>query len=124
MKFFNSVLGFTIAGILVMSIWDGLAGPYGIAGGYAAAIILIGPLWYLNHNIGLINNKPGDAFVDMALGIGIAGIARDIFLADSMSIIIDTIPTFVLVALGGILGGICVAYVERSLDEDKEKPQA
>lgn len=121
MKHLRNTLGFLIAGVLVMSIWDGYVNPYGIAGGYAGAIIIIGPLWYLNHKLGLIHQDPDVAFVDMALGIGIAGLARDYFLAQDFSVIVDAVPTLLYVILGGVIGGVVAAYIERDMEIDKKK---
>lgn len=112
LKFIKAVLGFMIAGMFVMSVWDAIAYEHGILGGYFASIIIIGPMWYLNHRLGLIDNKNGVAFVDMALGIGIAGIARDVFMKGT-SEMSDSFLTFVLVIFGGVLAGIVSAAIEK-----------
>lgn len=122
MKFLRSVIGYCIAGMLVMSVWDGFAIPYGIAGGFFAAVLIIGPMWYLNHYRGLIYDAPGSGFVDMGLGIGIAGIARDFFLNNmDFGLLADTIPTFLLVILGAIIGGVIAAMIEKDFDLDKQQ---
>lgn len=56
MKFFRGMIGFCIAGMIVMSVWTPLAENYGIFGGYLAAFIIIGPMWFMNHYVGLIEN--------------------------------------------------------------------
>ncbi|WP_277631118.1 Lin0368 family putative glycerol transporter subunit [Atopococcus tabaci] len=119
MKFFRGMLGYMIAGMIVMSVWDGFAGPYGIAGGYAAAIIIIGPMWFMNHHVGLIHNPDTDAFVDMALGIGVTGIVRDIFLKGAGEFV-DTLPTLLLVTLGAVIAGFVAPAVERALEKEGE----
>lgn len=122
MKFLRSTLGYCIAGMLVMSVWDGFVIPYGIAGGFFAAIIIIGPMWYLNHYKGLIYDAPGSGFVDMGLGIGIAGIARDFFVNNmDFGLLVDTIPTLGLVILGAIIGGVIAAAIEKDFALDKEQ---
>ena len=121
MKFFRNVLGYFIAGLFVMGIWDEYTLTYGILGGFIGATIIIGPLWYLNHHIGLIHNNEKSGFVDMALGIGIAGIARDYFITLDLNQLLETLPTILLVTIGGILGGVCSAFIERDLTYDKRK---
>ncbi|MCI3028819.1 hypothetical protein LMF32_06875 [Desemzia sp. C1] len=116
MKFLRSTLGFMIAGMIVMSVWDGFVGSYGIVGGYFAAFIIIGPMWFLNHYVGLIDNPDEFAFVDMAVGIGITGIFRDIFLKGA-SEFIDTIPTLLLVMLGATIAGLVAAAIEKDMEK-------
>lgn len=116
MKFLRGMLGYMIAGMIVMSVWGGFAAPYGIAGGYIAAIIIIGPMWFMNHYVGLIDNADGDAFVDMALGIGITGIARDVFLKGSDAFF-SAIPTLGFVILGATIGGYVAVLVEKYMEE-------
>lgn len=54
MKFVRSTLGFMIVGMLVMTAFDAFSEQYGIVGGVFAAFILIGPMWSMNHYVGLI----------------------------------------------------------------------
>ena len=55
MKHIRNTLGFFVAGIFVMGLQVAMLVAYGIGGGFAGAIIIIGPLWYLNHKLGLIH---------------------------------------------------------------------
>lgn len=119
MKFLRGMLGYMIAGLLVMSVWDGFAGPYGIAGGYFAAFIIIGPMFYMNHYVGLIDNPDDHAFVDMALGIGVAGIARDVFM-NGFNSFIDTLPTLLLVIAGAVIGGVVAGLIENNMEKEIE----
>lgn len=107
--------------MLVMSIWDALVIPYGPIGGFFAAVIIIGPMWYMNHYHGLIYDAPGSDFVDMGLGIGMAGVARDFFMSNmDWGLLGDTLPTLGLVALGAILGGLLAASFEKSMEVEQE----
>lgn len=121
MKFFRSTLGYMIAGMLVMTIWDAFVVEYGIFGGFFAAFIIIGPMWFMNHYVGLIDNPDGSAFVDMALGIGITGIFRDTFLKGG-SEFIATLPTLLLVILGAVIGGLVVAAIEEDMEKKSDMP--
>ncbi len=91
MKFLRSMVGYTIAGTIVMSVWNEL-GSFGIFGGYLAAGIIIGPMWFMNHYLNLTGNEDDAAFVDMGLAIGICGIARDTFMQGS-SVLTDAFIT-------------------------------
>lgn len=121
MKHIGTILGTCIAGLFVMSVWGAFVGEHGIGGGWFAGLIIIGSMWYLNHFLGLIDN-PG-AFVDMALGIGVAGFMRDVFANWSEAGIqtaVDSFPTLGVVMLGGICGGIAAVLVERQMAAKEE----
>lgn len=117
MRFLRSTLGYMIAGMIVMSVWGWLAGSYGMLGGFVGAILIIGPMWYMNHYVGLIQNDDDAAFVDMALGIAVTGVMRDVFSAGSNAgaVFVDTLPTLGLVVLGGIIGGVVAALIEKDM---------
>ncbi|HFI0149294.1 TPA: hypothetical protein ACGO3A_000033 [Streptococcus suis] len=117
MKFVRSTLGYMVAGMIVMSVWGAFANAYGIVGGYFAAFIIIGPMWFMNHYLGLIKHDPDSAFVDMGLGIAICGIFRDAFM-NGFSTIADSLLTMLLVIVGAVLGGLVAAKVEEDMEKD------
>lgn len=123
MKFLRGVIGYCIAGMFVMSVWGPLANNYGIMGGFLAAFIIIGPLWYMNHYVGLIENDDNAAFVDMAVGIAICGTMRDFFM-NGGSALQESLPTLSLVAIGAVTGGVVSALIEKDMlkkNRDAEK---
>jgi hypothetical protein len=117
MKFLRSVLGYAIAGMFVMSVWGPMASleSFGIIGGWFAAFAIIGPMWFLNHYVGVIPHDSDSGFVDMAAGIGVAGVMRDAF-GLGFETLTATLPTLGLVILGGIIGGFLAAKVEESME--------
>lgn len=117
MKFFRSLFGYMIAGMIVMSVWNGFAIPYGIFGGYFAAFIIIGPMWFMNHYVGLIDNPDDTAFVDMAVGIGITGIFRDIFMLGTGEFV-ASLPTLLLVIIGAVIAGLVAAAIEKNMEKE------
>lgn len=119
MKMFRSIVGFTIAGMLVGSVWGGFAGAYGLFGGWFAGFAIISIMWFLNHFIGVIDN-PG-AFVDMAMGIAVCCTMRDVFLAGSVTPLIESIPTLVIVILGGMTGGVVAVMFQKDLAKQAEE---
>ncbi|MBP3040903.1 hypothetical protein J9303_15555 [Bacillaceae bacterium Marseille-Q3522] len=121
MKFLRGVIGYCIAGMLVMSVWGPLSGDYGILGGYIAAFIIISPMWFMNHYVGLINNENESAWVDMALGIAICGTMRDTFM-NGGDVLVDSLPTLSFVAIGAIVGGVAAAYIEKDMIKGKKIP--
>ncbi|MDT2759910.1 Lin0368 family putative glycerol transporter subunit [Enterococcus xiangfangensis] len=117
MKTIRSLLGYTIAGILVMAVWGQLTAAGGIFGGYLASTILIGPLWFMNHYLNLVDNKDDAAWVDMGLAIGVCGIFRDTFLNGANSLF-NSLPTIGIVIVGAVLGGLVAAAVEKDMARD------
>ena len=113
MKHLGTILGTCIAGMFVMSVWGAFAGAYGIAGGWFAGLAIIGIMWFLNHFIGIINND--GAAVDMAAGISVAGFMRVVFI-EGVQAGIDSLPTLIVVVLGGIAGGITAVKLQQYLD--------
>jgi len=114
MKHIGTIVGTAIAGMFVMSVWGAFAGAYGIGGGWFAGFAIIGTMWFLNHYVGIHNND--GAWVDMALGIGVAGTMRDVF-SNGIGAGISALPTFAVVALGGIVGGYTAYKLEVMLAE-------
>jgi hypothetical protein len=120
MKNIRTMIGGGIAGIFVMSVWGKFAESYGIAGGWAAALIIIGTMWFLNHHIGILHNPEEGAWVDMALAIAVCGTLRPVFSAGSITPLIDSIPTLTVVILGGVAGGITAAMIQKDIAQEKE----
>ncbi|MGM0378827.1 MAG: Lin0368 family putative glycerol transporter subunit [Bacillota bacterium] len=120
MKHLGTVLGTAIAGMFVMSVWGAFAGAYGIGGGWFAGFAIIGTMWYLNHAIAIHHND--GAWVDMALGIGVAGTMRGVF-EQGMQAGINALPTLIWVFVGGTLGGIAAYKLEVMIAANKEEEQ-
>ncbi|MCT4584266.1 MAG: hypothetical protein N4A54_05000, partial [Peptostreptococcaceae bacterium] len=57
LKRLGIILGSAIAGIFVMSVWGAFASAYGIGGGWFAGFIIIGPMWFTNHYLGVLTNE-------------------------------------------------------------------
>lgn len=114
MKFLRGTLGFMIVGLFVGGVWGVFADKYGIAGGWMAAVIIIGPMWFMNHHVGLIPNEDGAAFVDMGLGVGVACFMRDAFKL-GVSSAVDSMPTLLFVAVGAVIGGLVAAAIEKDM---------
>lgn len=111
-------MGYCIAGMIVMSVWSQL-GTYGIFGGFLAAVIIIGPMWYMNHYINLTGNEDDAAFVDMGLAIAVCGIMRDTFIQGGHAFV-SSLPTILLVIVGATLGGITAAFIEKDMAKKTE----
>lgn len=120
MRHFGSFIGAAIAGIYVFSIWGKLVGAYGLMGGWLAAMVTIGVAAIMNHVCGVIYNEEGGAWVDMGLGIGVAGTAMGVF---SGSPLVNALPTLGLVAIGAILGGVAAGMVNDAINAKDEKVQ-
>ncbi|EJD6091730.1 hypothetical protein M0J71_RS00195 [Citrobacter freundii] len=102
-----------------MSVWTQAGfGSIGIYGGILASLIIIGPTWFMNHYLNLVDNKSESAFVDQGLAIGVCGIMRDTFMKGTDALA-SSFPTIGLVIIGAVLGGITAALFERNADRNK-----
>lgn len=119
MKFLRAVVGYAVAGMIVMTVWGEFAGVegFGIIGGWLAAFAIIGPMWFLNHFLGLIHHDADSGFVDMGLGIGLVGLFRDTFGPGGMDAFMAAMPTLLLVAIGAVLGGFVAAKFEENMEK-------
>ena len=124
MKFLRGVVGYTFAGMLVMSVWGPLTAFTGspgsvLVGGIFAAFFIVAPMWFMNHYLGLVHHSSDSAFVDMGLAIGVCGTMRDVFMSDNgLQLLIDTIPTLGLVAVGAIAGGVVSGLILKDMAKD------
>lgn len=118
LKFIRAVIGYGLVGILTMGVWGSLVASYGLVGGFFAAIIFIGPCWFLLHYLGLIHNDSKSMFVDLGFGVGFAGLFRDFFMNGTNSLL-SSLPTLGIVLIGGILGGIVAVIIEKDMAKDK-----
>lgn len=132
MKFLRAVLGFFIAGVFVMAVWgkmaDGTAlvgaegaavgvGAFSIFGGWIAAFVIISPMWFMNHFLGMIPNTADASFVDQGLGIALVGIFRDIFRSTAgVDTFMSSVPTILLVVVGAAIGGYLAFIVRRDME--------
>jgi len=112
LKHVGTIIGSAIAGMFVMSVWGAFAGEYGIGGGWFAGFAIIGTMWFMNHFLGIINND--GAFVDMALGIGVAGTTKAMFV-DGFAVGVEAIPTLAITLIGGAVGGYMAYQMEQMM---------
>ncbi|MBO1306838.1 hypothetical protein JZO70_11735 [Enterococcus sp. 669A] len=117
LKFCRAVIGYGIVGILTMGVWGSLVAAYGLAGGFFAAVIFIGPCWFLLHFLGLVHSDTKSMFVDLGFGVGFAGLFRDFFMVGSDAAI-ASLPTLAVVLVGGIIGGAVAVLIERDMAKD------
>ncbi|MGM0446262.1 MAG: Lin0368 family putative glycerol transporter subunit [Bacillota bacterium] len=114
----GTMVGGAIAGVFVFNIWGILAGTeaLGDAGGWLGGLLIVGFIWTVNHYVGAIYNPEGAVSVDMALAIGTAGTMQGVFGGDPIS---ASLPTFLWVAVGAVLGGTFAAIVQKAIAEEE-----
>lgn len=117
MKHIGTLFGSMVAGILVFAVWGGLAEQYGWMGGWVAGMVTISLGWGLNHFTGAIVNRDGAVWIDMALGIAVAGMTMGMFSGLNIG---NSVPTIVFLGIGGALGGIVAGIVAREQQSEKE----
>lgn len=121
MAILRTAIGGTIAGLFAGGVWGAFAAqPYGIIGGWFAALVIIGLMWFMNHYVGLIHNSAEGSFVDMATAIGTTCIVRDLIMKGAVELP-SSIPTFICLAIGGIIGGALAYVVQKSMEKESEE---
>lgn len=123
MKFIKSTFGYFLASIIINGFWGVFTNEFGVLGGYAAALCLTGSCWYINHYLGLIKNDDDTAFIDMALGIGLSLVVKG-YILNGVNSIVSSMPTFVCVAVGAILGGYVSVLIEKRMAEENLKKES
>ena len=119
-KYLSTFCGAAICGGFAFGIWPELWKTYGIMGGWLAATLIIGIMWYMNHYNGVISNPEGKIWLDQGWCIGAAGIAWGIvrFRGD-ISAFMLAVPTLVCCLIGGALAGF-VVWIIRSHNNKAE----
>lgn len=116
MNFVQRIIGFAFAGMLAMSGWGAFVDNLGLIGGVLAALLIIFPMWLMNHYNNVTLQEADAGFVDMGLAIGVAGIARDVFMAGDVGLFVDALPTLIIVILGAATGGFVAALIEKNME--------
>lgn len=73
-QYLSTFVGSAVCGGFAFGIWPELWKTYGLMGGWLAATLIIGIMWYMNHYNGAILNPPGKIWLDQGWCIGSAGI--------------------------------------------------
>lgn len=120
MKFLRNTIGYFLASIIINGFWSIFTNKFGPFGGYIAALCLTGSAWYINHYLGLIKNDEDSAFIDMALGVAISLVVKG-YVLNGLNSVISSIPTFICIVIGAILGGYASVVIERIIAEGKSK---
>lgn len=120
MKLLPTFIGSAIAGAAAFAVWPELWKSYGIMGGWLAATICIGIMWYMNHWLGVIHNPEGKIWVDQGWAIGAAGIVWGAVRFGSP--IAKCLPTLICLCVGGALAGIAASAVKRRLPRFNSPP--
>jgi hypothetical protein len=119
-KFFKSTLGYFLASVIINGFWGIFTNKFGVFGGYLAAFCLTGSSWYISHYLGLIKHDEDSAFIDMGLGVAICLVTKG-YLLNGINSLISSIPTFLLIAIGAILGGYVSVVIEDHIIQVKQK---
>lgn len=69
-QYLSTFAGSAICGGFAFGIWPELWKTYGLMGGWLAATLIIGIMWYMNHYHGAILNPPGKIWLDQGWCIG------------------------------------------------------
>ena len=117
--FLRSTLGFCMAGIVLNTAWSIFVNKYGVKGGWISALVLTGTLWFINHYLGIVENKKEAVFIDMGLAVGLCSLIRDSLLK-GISGFLSSMPTFICVLIGGAIAGVLGGYLQKILNRQGE----
>ena len=68
-KYLSTFAGSAICGGFAFGIWPELWKTYGLMGGWLAATLIIGIMWYMNHYHGAILNPPGKIWLRVGASV-------------------------------------------------------
>lgn len=76
----TTILGGFLLPFTILVIWGRLVDRFGGIGGWFAAVLIIGPIWYLNHGMAhpLIVQQ-GPVFIDMGFATGLGVLVYGLF---------------------------------------------
>ena len=105
----TTILGGFLLPFAILDFWGRLVERFGPLGGWFAAAIIIGPIWYLNH--GMLNPlivQHGAVFIDMgfatAIGVLVYGLTRGIDFSSHGRNLLAAL-------LGGSLAGLILSFL-------------
>jgi len=111
LNYIRTLLAYCLAGFLVPYLWSYVS-ILGIYAGFAAAILIIGPVWYIVHYNGLIHQDSEAATVDMGASIAIAVFTSDV-LSKGVINSFSSLPTIILLSIGAVFAALVSHYFER-----------
>lgn len=112
-----SIIGYSLAPIFVFTVWGEFVEVWGVIGGWFAGLAVIGPMWFLLHYNGLVEQESDAAFVDLGLAVGVGGIFQGVFSGLGMAGLIGAMPTIIVVVLGAIAGGFAAGMINKTEDK-------
>ena len=115
MKFFGKLIGYMMAGLIVVGGFAELPDSIGPIGGILSAGLLVFAGWAMNHYVNLTTQDEDASFVDMGLAIATAALINDLLRSNGELTFTGTLPTILLVMAGAAVGGALAAIFERDL---------
>jgi hypothetical protein len=112
-KYIATAFGTAFIAAMGFSLWPTLWQTFGIVGGWMAAVTVVPIAWYMNHRCGLIYNRPGVAWVDMAWGIAVGGLVWAVAHRGIHADWTRMWPSLCCAIVGGTLGGIFAEVVKK-----------
>lgn len=85
--------------------WGKMVEAWGAAGGFMAALFIVGTSWVLNHGYGLIVQS-NDVWVDMGLAAGVGLFVASVVEGNSLS---KGSKVFLYAIIGALLGGFIIS---------------
>jgi hypothetical protein len=101
-----TVFGGFLFPFLIALMWGKLVDTFGAAGGWMAALFIVGTVWAINHGTGLITQS-GSAWVDMGLAAGVGLLVSSTVSGGKFG---KAVPNIVAAIIGGILGGLLLSF--------------
>lgn len=99
----TTILGGFLLPFAILVIWGRLVDRFGALGGWIAALLIIGPLWYLNHGMAQpLIVQQGSVFIDMGFATGLGVLVYGLFKGISFE---SHKENLLAALLGGCLAG-------------------
>lgn len=92
---------------MIQMAWGRMVKEWGAAGGFVAALFIVGTTWALNHGFGLMHQS-GNAWVDMGLA---AGVGCFVATATNGGSVKKGLKPVLYALVGGLLAGLVVSLI-------------
>ncbi|MCK1189460.1 hypothetical protein MXZ89_05200 [Streptococcus uberis] len=105
-QFFTTLLGGFLLPFTILLLWGKMVDRFGAKGGFLAAFMIIGPIWFLNHGMAHpLIHQGSSVFIDMGYATAIGLLAYGLFRGLGIKVHLHNLAAMLI---GGCLAGLII----------------